>query len=75
MINSGTTGGTSSGAFKRGTRSGYLKPGETIEATIEGVGPLRHPVVAGKPQPTDLTGSQLPAVGTYRPAGSPPPPK
>ena len=33
VINSGTTGGTSSGAFKRGTRAGYLKPGETIEAT------------------------------------------
>ncbi len=73
VINSGTTGGTSSGAFKRGTREGYLKPGETIEATIEGIGTLRHPVVAGKPLPTDLTGSQLPAVGTYRPAGSPPP--
>jgi 2-keto-4-pentenoate hydratase/2-oxohepta-3-ene-1,7-dioic acid hydratase in catechol pathway len=75
VINSGTTGGTSSGAFKRGTREGYLKPGETIEATIEGIGTLRHPVVAGKPLPTDLTGSQLPAVGTYRPAGSPPPPQ
>jgi 2-keto-4-pentenoate hydratase/2-oxohepta-3-ene-1,7-dioic acid hydratase in catechol pathway len=75
VINSGTTGGTSSGAFKRGTRTGYLKPGETIEATIEGIGTLRHPVVAGKPLPTDLTGSQLPAVGTYRPAGAPPPPQ
>jgi 2-keto-4-pentenoate hydratase/2-oxohepta-3-ene-1,7-dioic acid hydratase in catechol pathway len=75
VINSGTTGGTSSGAFKRGTRSGYLKPGETIEATIEGIGTLRHPIVAGKPLPTDLTGSQLPAVGTYRPAASPPPPQ
>lgn len=73
VINSGTTGGTSSGAFKSGTRSGYLKPGETIEATIEGIGTLRHPIVAGKPLPGDLTGSQLPAVGTYRPAGSPPP--
>ena len=70
VVNSGTTGGTSSGAFKRGTREGYLKPGETIEATIEGIGTLRHPVVAGKPLPNDLTGSQLPAVGTYRPAGS-----
>lgn len=69
VINSGTTGGTSSGAFKRGTREGYLKPGETIEATIEGIGTLRHPVVAGKPLPTDLTGAQLPAVGTYKPGG------
>jgi 2,4-didehydro-3-deoxy-L-rhamnonate hydrolase len=73
VINSGTTGGTSSGAFKQGTRKGYLKPGETIEATIEGIGTLRHPVVAGNPLPTDLTGSQLPAVGTYTPAGARPP--
>jgi 2-keto-4-pentenoate hydratase/2-oxohepta-3-ene-1,7-dioic acid hydratase in catechol pathway len=70
VVNSGTTGGTSSGAFKRGTREGFLKPGETIEATVEGIGTLRHPVVAGKPLPTDLTGAQLPAVGTYKPAGS-----
>lgn len=70
VINSGTTGGTSSGAFKRGTREGYLKPGETIEATIEGIGTLRHGVVAAPPLPTDLTGAQLPAVGTYKPAGS-----
>ena len=75
VINSGTTGGTSSGAFKQGTRKGYLKPGETIEATIEGIGTLRHPIVAGKPLPTDLTGSQLPAVGTYTPAGQTPPPQ
>ena len=75
VINSGTTGGTSSGAFKQGTRKGYLKPGETIEATIEGIGTLRHPIVAGKPLPTDLTGSQLPAVGTYTPAGQARPPQ
>ncbi len=73
VINSGTTGGTSSGAFKRGTREGYLKPGEKIEAHIEGIGTLTHTTVAGEPLPTDLTGSQLPAVGTYRPAGSRPP--
>jgi 2-keto-4-pentenoate hydratase/2-oxohepta-3-ene-1,7-dioic acid hydratase in catechol pathway len=72
VVNSGTTGGTSSGAFKTGTRKGYLKPGETIEATIEGIGTLRHAVVAGQPLPADLTGSQLPAVGTYGPAGSRP---
>lgn len=65
VVNSGTTGGTSSGAFKQGTRKGYLKPGETIEAAIEGIGTLRHPVVAGKPLPIDLTGAQLPAVRTY----------
>jgi 2-keto-4-pentenoate hydratase/2-oxohepta-3-ene-1,7-dioic acid hydratase in catechol pathway len=65
VVNSGTTGGTSSGAFKTGTRTGYLKPGETIEATIEGIGTLRHPVVAGRPAPSDLTGAQLPPVATY----------
>jgi 2-keto-4-pentenoate hydratase/2-oxohepta-3-ene-1,7-dioic acid hydratase in catechol pathway len=74
VVNSGTTGGTSTGAFKTGTRSGYLKPGETIEGTIEGIGTLRHPVVAGKPLPADLTGAQLPAVGTYVPAGAAPAP-
>ena len=72
LINSGTTGGTSSGAFKRGTREGYLKPGETIVGHIEGIGTLRHPVVAGKPLPNDLSGQQLPAVGTYKPAGTQP---
>ena len=72
VINSGTTGGTSSGAFKRGTREGYLKPGETIEGHIEGIGTLRHPIVAGKPMPSDLTGAQLPAVGTYKRAGTQP---
>ena len=73
VVNSGTTGGTSSGAFKRGTREGYLKPGETIEGHIEGIGTLTHEVVAGKPLPTDLTGSQLPAVGTYKRGGTRPP--
>ncbi len=66
VVNSGTTGGTSSGAFKTGTRKGYLKPGETVEASIEGIGTLRHAVVAGKPLPADLTGAQLPAVDSYR---------
>jgi 2-keto-4-pentenoate hydratase/2-oxohepta-3-ene-1,7-dioic acid hydratase in catechol pathway len=66
VINSGTSGGTSSGAFAKGTRKGYLQPGEAFEASIEGIGTVRHPVVAGPPLPADLTGSQLPAVNTYR---------
>jgi 2-keto-4-pentenoate hydratase/2-oxohepta-3-ene-1,7-dioic acid hydratase in catechol pathway len=66
VVNSGTTGGTSMGALKTGARKGYLKPGEVIEASIEGIGTLRHTVVAGKPLPTDLTGAQLPAVSSYR---------
>jgi 2-keto-4-pentenoate hydratase/2-oxohepta-3-ene-1,7-dioic acid hydratase in catechol pathway len=68
VVNSGTSGGTSSGAFAEGTRSGYLQPGEKIEAHIEGIGTIRHPVVAGEALPDDLTGSELPAVGTYKEA-------
>ncbi len=66
VLNSGTSGGTSTGAFAEGTRSGFLQPGEVIEATIEGVGTLRMPVVAGDPLPDDLTGAHLPPVSTYR---------
>ena len=66
VLNSGTSGGTSSGAFVEGTRSGYLQAGELIEATIEGIGTLRMPTVAGDPLPDDLSGSQLPPVNTYR---------
>ena len=40
--------------------------GEVIEATIEGIGTLRMPTVAGEPLPDDLTGAELPAVSTYR---------
>ena len=63
VLISGTSGGTSFGAFETGTRSGYLEPGETIEATIEGIGTLRHTVVAGERPPADLSGAQLPPVG------------
>ena len=66
VLNSGTSGGTSSGAFAEGTRSGYLQAGEVIEATIEGIGTLRMPTVAGERLPDDLSGSQLPPVDTYR---------
>jgi 2-keto-4-pentenoate hydratase/2-oxohepta-3-ene-1,7-dioic acid hydratase in catechol pathway len=66
VLNSGTSGGTSMGAFETGARSGYLEPGETIEATIEGIGTLRHTVVAGERPPADLSGAQLPAVESYR---------
>jgi 2-keto-4-pentenoate hydratase/2-oxohepta-3-ene-1,7-dioic acid hydratase in catechol pathway len=66
VLNSGTTGGTSSGAFETGVRSGYLEPGERIEATIEGIGTLVHEVVAGETPPSTLSGAQLPAVDSYR---------
>jgi 2-keto-4-pentenoate hydratase/2-oxohepta-3-ene-1,7-dioic acid hydratase in catechol pathway len=65
VLNSGTSGGTSTGAFETGTRSGYLEPGEEIAASIEGIGTLRHTVVAGDPPPSDLTGAELPAVRSY----------
>ncbi|MEX2295577.1 MAG: fumarylacetoacetate hydrolase family protein [Gemmatimonadota bacterium] len=66
VLNSGTSGGTASGAFAQDTRSGYLQPGETIEATISGIGTLRMPVVAEESVPADLTGAQLPPVSSYR---------
>jgi 2-keto-4-pentenoate hydratase/2-oxohepta-3-ene-1,7-dioic acid hydratase in catechol pathway len=65
VINAGTTSGTSSGAFFAGTRSGYLKPGEVMEAKIDRIGTLRNPVVAG-PRPPSGSGSQLPPVSSYR---------
>ncbi len=66
VLNSGTSGGTSSGAFAAGARTGYLQPGEVVEATIEGIGTIRMPVVAGEPLPSDLSGAHLPPINTYR---------
>lgn len=73
VLNSGTSGGTASGAFETGARAGYLEPGETIRATIEGIGTLTHNVVGETADdlPDDLTGAQLPPVRTYRPGGGP----
>jgi len=66
VVNSGTTGGTSMAGFETGIRSGYLEPGERIEATIEGIGTLVHEVVAGETPPSTLSGAQLPPVSSYR---------
>ena len=66
VLNSGTSGGTASGAFETGSRSGYLEPGESIEASIEGIGTLKHTVVAEDMPPDDLSGAQLPPVRSYR---------
>ncbi len=66
VLNSGTSGGTTAGAAAQRGQSGYLQPGETIEASIEGIGTLRMPIVAGPPLPDDLAGSYLPPVGSYR---------
>ena len=73
VINGGTTSGTSSGAIFAGTRSGFLKPGEVIEAKIDGIGTLRNKVVAGS-APAKGSGSQLPPVASYpRPTPAPTP--
>jgi 2-keto-4-pentenoate hydratase/2-oxohepta-3-ene-1,7-dioic acid hydratase in catechol pathway len=66
VLQSGTSGGTGAGRVERATGSGYLQPGETITATIEGIGTLTHTVVAEDGVPDDLSGAQLPPVWTYR---------
>ena len=67
VINNGTSGGTAAGAAQtRGEEDRYLKPGEVVEASIDGIGTLRMPVVAGEEPPGDLTGAQLPPVSNYR---------
>lgn len=64
VINNGTSGGTGMGTAYRG-EARFLKPGETMVATIEGIGTLTLPVVAGE-APAEGTGSYLPPVSTYR---------
>ena len=64
VLNAGTSGGTAAGATVRG-EDRYLRPGEVVEASIDGIGTLRLPVVAGE-QPTGLTGAQLPPISSYR---------
>jgi 2-keto-4-pentenoate hydratase/2-oxohepta-3-ene-1,7-dioic acid hydratase in catechol pathway len=66
VLQSGTSGGTGAGRVERATGSGYLQPGETIQAVIEGIGTLTHTVVAEESVPDDLSGAQLPPVRTYR---------
>jgi 2-keto-4-pentenoate hydratase/2-oxohepta-3-ene-1,7-dioic acid hydratase in catechol pathway len=65
VINNGTSGGTAAGSAQTRTGSRFLKPGEVIEASIDGIGTLRMPVVAG-PQPPGGTGARLPPVSSYR---------
>ena len=43
----------------------FLKPGDKIVASIEGIGTLTLPVVAGE-APTPGTGAYLPPVSSYR---------
>ena len=72
VINNGTSGGTSMSAGTGSTtttavREGslYLQPGEVMEASIDGIGTLRMPAVAG-PVPEGGTGARLPPVSSYR---------
>ena len=65
VINNGTSGGTAAGSAQSRTGSRFLKPGETIEASIDGIGTLRMPVIAGE-VPKGGTGARLPPVSTYR---------
>lgn len=64
VINNGTSGGVGMGTAVRGKQR-FLQPGETVTATIEGIGTLTLPVVGEEP-PEGLTGSELPPVDTYR---------
>jgi 2-keto-4-pentenoate hydratase/2-oxohepta-3-ene-1,7-dioic acid hydratase in catechol pathway len=64
VLNNGTSGGVGMGTAVRGKQV-FLKPGDVIEASIEGIGTLRLPVV-GEPAPTPGTGSYLPPVSSYR---------
>ena len=66
VMQSGTSGGTGAGRVERATGSGYLVDGETIEASIEGIGTLHHTVRIETGVPGDLSGSQLPPVSSYR---------
>ena len=64
VVNNGTSGGTGVGTAYRGEQQ-FLKAGDTIVATIDGIGTLTLPVAAGEPPPAG-TGSFLPAVSSYR---------
>lgn len=68
VVNNGTSGGVGMGRAVRGEQQ-FLSPGDEIVASIEGIGTLTLPVVAG-PTPTPGTGSYLPPESTYR---KPPP--
>ena len=64
VVNAGTSGGVGMGTTVRGKQM-FLKAGDKIVATIDGIGTLTIPVVAG-PKPPDGTGAYLPPVSSYR---------
>ena len=65
VLNNGTSGGTGAGTYVRGEQR-FLQPGDTIEASIDGIGTLVHPVAA-EAAPPERTGSYLPPVASYQP--------
>ena len=71
VVNAGTSGGTGMGTVVRGSTQ-YLKPGDEIVASVDGIGTLKIPVVAA-PKPPEGTGSFLPPP-VVRPAGGGAPP-
>ena len=64
VIGAGTSGGVGMGTNVRGKQV-FLKPGDKIVASIDGIGTLTHAVVQ-EPAPTPGTGSYLPSVSSYR---------
>ncbi len=66
VLQSGTSGGTGAGRVERASGSGYLIDGETISASIEGIGTLTHTIRQELSVPEDLSGAQLPPVRSYR---------
>jgi 2-keto-4-pentenoate hydratase/2-oxohepta-3-ene-1,7-dioic acid hydratase in catechol pathway len=66
VLQSGTSGGTGAGRVQRASGSGFLVDGETISASIDGIGTLTHTVRAEQGVPAGLSGAQLPPVSTYR---------
>jgi 2-keto-4-pentenoate hydratase/2-oxohepta-3-ene-1,7-dioic acid hydratase in catechol pathway len=64
VVNNGTSGGVGMGTAVRGEQR-FLKAGEVIEASIDDIGTLRIPVVAGE-APGPGSGARLPPVSSYR---------
>jgi 2-keto-4-pentenoate hydratase/2-oxohepta-3-ene-1,7-dioic acid hydratase in catechol pathway len=65
IIAAGSPAGTGAGTYLRGEQR-FIQPGETVIATIEGIGTLTHPTRAGDPPPTG-TGMFLPPRASYDP--------
>jgi 2-keto-4-pentenoate hydratase/2-oxohepta-3-ene-1,7-dioic acid hydratase in catechol pathway len=64
VIGAGTSGGVGMGTTVRGKQV-FLKAGDKIVATIDGIGTLTHPVMQ-EPAPAPGTGSYLPPDASYR---------